>query len=146
MLMRPPISAQLWNTGKRCLELSYQLKKRCEEENSTISFLLFLLPLYLRKDCLTISQSLISANNINKNISEVEKGVKLQPWGKTLHASGNYFLHWKCLFSLNGIHWSHETKQGERAKLSESNATFAYRGFFFPFTQSWIWSIFFYLF
>lgn len=46
-----------------------------------------------------------------------------------LRASGNYFLHWKCLFNLHGIHRSHETKQGERAKLSESNTSFACRVF-----------------
>lgn len=49
---------------------------------------------------------------------------------KDVLCSGNYFLHWKCLFSLNGIHLSHKTKQGGRAKLSESNASFAYRVFF----------------
>lgn len=109
------------------LRLSYQLK-RCKE--NTISFLLFLLLLYpKRTPFLAIIQTHIPPNS--RNISEVGKGVyETSALRKDVVRSGNYFLHWKCLFSLNGIHRSHKTKQGERAKLSDSKASFAYRVFF----------------
>lgn len=55
------------------MRLSYQLK-RCKE--NIISFLLFLLPLYVKRNpFLAITQTLIPPNIINKNISEVGKGV-----------------------------------------------------------------------
>ena len=146
MLIRPPSSGHLWNRRMRHLQLSYQLKRWCKEENTTISFLLFLLPLYPQKNCLTIFQTLIPANNINKNTSEVEKGV----WN--FSPEERHQVQVQITFCIGNVCsalmvFTGPMKQSREKEQSWANPT---RGlpigfFFFSFTQSWIWSIFFYL-
>lgn len=75
------------------LQLSYQLK-RCKE--NTISFLLFLLPLYpKRSPFLAIIQTLIPPDTINTNIFEVGKGVY-----ETSALRKDVMCKWKLLFAL----------------------------------------------
>lgn len=75
------------------LQLNYQLK-RCKE--NTISFLLFLLPLYpKRSPFLAIIQTLIPPNTINTCISEVGKGVY-----ETSALRKDVTCKWKLLFAL----------------------------------------------